>query len=387
MRRAALGVVAVTLCVTWAACVGSPPRGSSADVEKSKAASADSVEESQTRYADVPHSVKECTIETGNFVVVGDLILPAEAKGAPIIVFVWGAGPAGREKIRRPSPLLTVMLEAGFGVFIEDKPGTGASTGEFTPGRLLSERAGILTAEIAYLRTSSDAGPSAVGVYGSSQAGYVVGLALDGGAKLDFLVAVSCPAMSSDEQSAYLVEQQLLCAGYAKDESAMARRFFVQRHRAQSYSEYLEAALFLDSIPVVQEDLGWAGIVPEKDFVPPGPDSEDFYDPSQAIAGLRVPVIALFGEKDTQVDPRQGAEVYSGVVRSFGSALSRVVTLPGVDHNMRVSKTGCLKEQRERYGQPGGTDYAPEFLESIEKWLVELGAYLSRAGRGATPSN
>ncbi len=325
-------------------------------------------------YAEVPHLVRELAVESGRFTVVGDLILPAEGERHPMIVFVWGSGPAGRENVGRPSQFVTTLLKSGFGVFVEDKPGTGASTGDFSPGRLLRERAEILAAEVAYLRGLPGLEHSAIGVYGSSQAAYVIGLALEDGVELDFLVAVSCPATDSVEQSAYLVEQQLRCEGYARDEAARARQYFVQRHRAKTYPEYLEAAEFLDDTPVVRDDLEWGGVVAESDFTPLDGDSEDFYDPRGAFVRLDVPVLALFAENDTQVDPEQGARVFSETLRSSGDGLSRVVTVPGADHNMRVSETGCLKEQRVRYAE--AAEYAPEFLENLEDWLCALRAHL-----------
>ncbi|MFO8037631.1 MAG: alpha/beta hydrolase [Anaerolineales bacterium] len=334
----------------------------------------DTKQDAREAYAEVPHVVEELTLEVGRFTVVGDLILPAEGERHPIIVLVWGSGPAGREKVRKPSQLLSIFLKSGFGVFVGDKPGTGASAGDFKAGQLLRERGEILAAEVGHLRGLQKLNQSDIGVYGSSQAAYVIGLALDSGMKIDFLIAVSCPATDSVEQSAYLVEQQLLCEGYERGEAAMARKFFVQRHRARSYSEYLEAAQFLDDNPVVAGDLGWGGVIPESDFTPLEADSEAFYDPSDALAGVGVPVLALFAENDTQVDPQQGAMVYSKAIHSSDSELSRVVTVPGADHNMRVSETGCLKEQRVKYTEAGGAEYASEFLENLENWLFALRA-------------
>jgi pimeloyl-ACP methyl ester carboxylesterase len=319
----------------------------------------ESMQDSRWNYAEALYLVDEVVIETGHFHVMGDLIIPAEGERHPIIVFVWGSGPAGREDVPRPSQLLTMLLKSGFGVFFEDKPGTGASTGEFTPRRLLREQAGILSAEISYLRGLPGLEHSAIGAYGSSQASYVVGLALDGGVKIDFLVAVSFPATDSVEQSAYLVEQQLLCEGYRREEAALARTYFIQRERAETYQEYLEAAEFLDANSVVRDELEWGGVVAKSDFIPLDADSEDFYDPSAAFARLHVPVLAFFAEHDTQIDAKQGARVFSEAIRSSDNALSRVVIMPGADHNMKVSETGCLKEQRLRYSKAGGSKSSP----------------------------
>ncbi len=128
-------------------------------------------------------------------------------------------------------------------------------------------------------------------------------------------------------------------------------------------------------------------MIPESDFVPQDADSEIFYDPRSTLVRLDVPVLALFAENDTQVDPQQGAEAFSEAVHSSESGLSQVIMVPGADHNMRVSETGCLKEQRVRYAEEGGAEYAPEFLENLEDWLLALSARLEQQRTDTRPPN
>jgi len=322
-------------------------------------------------YSVIPHQVLEHTVRAGDFVVVGDLVVPAAGEDHPVVVMVWGSGPAGRKRMARPSSLVRVFLDAGYALFIPDKPGTGVSTGEFERGRLLGQRAEILAAEVDHLR-KIHGGTVPIGIYGSSQAAYVIAMAIERGLDIDFIVAVSCPAESSVEQSAYLVERQMLCAGHPAAEAARARRYFIQRHRARSYDEYLEAASFLDSIPVISDDLGWGGIIADEHFSPRGAGSEDFYDPGEVVSTLDIPVLAVFAGNDTQIDPRQGAEAYTAAMRRSDNPMFRVVTIKDADHNMRRSKTGCMSEQRERYGKPGGREYVSEFLDALAAWLEEL---------------
>ena len=380
--------IAVCLLIgVVAPCAMASTAGSVVDSESSRMETVGSTQDSRGDYSVVPHVVEEITLEAGRFHVVGDLILPAEGERHPVVVFVWGSGPAGRQDVPRPSRLLTMLLKSGFGVFLEDKPGTGDSTGEFMPRQLLRERAEIFAAEIAHVRSLRGLESSAIGVYGSSQASYVVGLALDGGVKIDFLVAVSFPTTDSVEQSAYLVEQQLLCEGYGENEAAAARTYFIQRERACTYPAYLEAAECLDANPLVRDELEWGGVVAESDFTPPDAGSEDFYDPSGAFRHLHVPVLALFAEHDTQIDAEQGARVFSEAIHSSDVMLSSVVVVPEADHNMQVSETGCLKEQRLRYSQAGASKSSPRFLEDLEDWLLRLSVHLRQQGPEATPSN
>jgi uncharacterized protein len=194
------------------------------------------------KYSEVAYTVKEIHFEVGRFSVVGDLLLPHGDGQHPVIILVWGSGHAGRHRIEKPSELTTTFLKAGYAVFIEDKPGSGASTGEFSEDHLLSERAGILSKEVELMKNLPEIRSQQVGVCGLSQAGYVMPLAMQSGAKYDFMVAVSCPAEDSVDQAAYLIRQQLLCDGYPPDTARQAEEYYIQREHTQDYQNYLTAA-------------------------------------------------------------------------------------------------------------------------------------------------
>jgi hypothetical protein len=39
---------------------------------------------------------------------------------------------------------------------------------------------------------------------------------------------------------------------------------------------------------------------------------------------------------------------------------------------MRITQTGCLKEQKEMYGKEGGSRISPEFPDTITGWLKQF---------------
>ena len=98
-------------------------------------------QKTDSRYAGIPHTVEEMRVECGRFAAVGDLVLPQGAGPHPTMILVWESGPMTRQIVERPSPQVTRFLQAGFGVFIEDKPGFGASAGTFDSEHLLHEQA------------------------------------------------------------------------------------------------------------------------------------------------------------------------------------------------------------------------------------------------------
>jgi pimeloyl-ACP methyl ester carboxylesterase len=91
----------------------------------------------------------------------------------------------------------------------------------------------------------------------------------------------------------------------------------------------------------------------------------------EVIERTTIPVLAFFGEKDTQADPIQGAQAYRAALERAGNTNFRVELIPGTDHNIIISETGCL-EERSRRPRRGWTNYAPEYLDILEEWLREL---------------
>jgi hypothetical protein len=86
---------------------------------------------------------------------------------------------------------------------------------------------------------------------------------------------------------------------------------------------------------------------------------------------LIIGLLFLFGELDTQADPIQGAQAYRAVLERAGNPNFSVELIPGSDHNIIVSETGCLKERNRRWRR-GWTNYAPRYLDTLEEWLREL---------------
>jgi len=311
--------------------------------------------------------------DSGHFKIVGDLYIPNPEKKQPAIVFVHGDGPARRSPSGRPNRIMRSFLEIGFACFFYDKPGYGESTGKFTGGKLFEERASILVDAVSVLKKHPAINPEQIGLWGISQAGYVMPKAIAMTKDIAFMIAISCPAMDSVDQSAYLVEKQILCEGYDEAEAKKARRYYRQRARAKTHKEYMEAAEYLDQNPFIRS-IKWGGIRSEDQFSPRPPSHQAFFNPITAVEKITIPVLAIFGEKDTQVDPFQGAEAYEKALKKAGNRFYQVKLFPEADHGIILAKTGCLKEQRERYG----SSYATGYIELMQTWLESLVTGLSK---------
>lgn len=316
------------------------------------------------------YSREEIRFDSGHFEIVGDLHVPNPEIKQPAIIFVHGDGPARRRSSGEPNQIMSHFLDIGFACFFYDKPGYGESTGKFTSGKLFKERAAILVDAVTVLKGHPAIDPKKIGLWGISQAGWVMPKAIAATKDIAFMIAVSCAGTDGIEQSAYLVEKQILCDGYDTAEAKKARKYYRQRAHAKTYQEYLEAAEYLNQNPVVSSFLNWGKILPEDQFTPRYSSNEGFFNPMALIEKMTIPVLAIFGEKDTQVDPFQAAEAYEKALKKAGNPLNKVKLLPEADHSIMLSKTGCIKEQRKRWRSSSSHIFAPGFIELMQNWLM-----------------
>ncbi len=90
------------------------------------------------------------------------------------------------------------------------------------------------------------------------------------------------------------------------------------------------------------------------------------YDPRPALMALRVPVLALNGTLDLQVDAEQNLPVIEAALAAGGNADVRARRLPGLNHLFQHATTGSVLE----YGRIEET-VAPEVLELVAQWILE----------------
>jgi pimeloyl-ACP methyl ester carboxylesterase len=307
-------------------------------------------------------NVEEIRFRSGKFRLVGDLRMPVGEGPHPAIIMVHGSGNANRSGAVPFSPLIEIFLRNGYALFSWDKPGSGESTGEFSDE--LTQRAEILVNGINVLTKHQSIDPDRIGLWGISQAGWVMPLAIEQAENVAFMIVVSGGAEDSIEQMAYQIGQKVACGGGSAEEVELVEQYWSQRAKATAYEEYREAVEILLGIPGVQ---GYTGleINEEKDWEPWNRDWDAFIDPMDVIEHTTIPMLVFFGELDKNIDPVQGAEAYEAALRSAGNQDYQIEVLQNVGHVLTPAKSGCI-------GESVGTTYALEYLETMETWLQHL---------------
>jgi hypothetical protein len=315
-----------------------------------------------------PHDTERVVFESGPFKIVGELRIPKKDGKYPLVIMVHGDGPA---RMYYFFALKKIFLRAGYATMMWDKPGAGRSTGEFSDRHMKAERAEILLDAIEYVKKHPRIDPTHIGVWGISQAGVVIPMALEKTGDISFMIMVGCMGESGIQQSAYQIRRQLQFAGLSEKEAREAENHFIQIFYAKSFEQYIAHAKPLYDNPV-QRKLGFVSALwDETNWESFSSEYEGFYDPMDIIEKVTIPALVFFGEKDTQVDPIQGVEAYTKALTKAGNKNFRVELIPGADHDIILSETGSM-EERNRRSAKEWQNYAPQYLEIMEDWLKKI---------------
>jgi pimeloyl-ACP methyl ester carboxylesterase len=316
----------------------------------------------------IRHEIEKFVFPSGDFNVVGELRIPSGEQKYPLVIMVHGDGPAYRTFF---FVLKECFLESGYATLMWDKPGYGQSEGEFSQSHLMAERAEILLNAIDSIKNHPRIDSERIGVWGISQAGYVIPMALPKTLDISFMIMVGCPGEDGIRQTAYFIRRQLEFEGVPEEEARQAEKHFIQLYYAETFEEYIQHARPLYDNPV-QRELGCVSALwDETNWKPRSPEEEAFYNPIDIIEKVTIPVLAFFGEKDTQVNPIQGVEAYKKALTKAGNTNFSVELISNADHNIILCETGSMKERNNRSSKEW-QNYAPEYLEMMQEWLKKI---------------
>jgi len=90
------------------------------------------------------------------------------------------------------------------------------------------------------------------------------------------------------------------------------------------------------------------------------------YDPATALRKVKCPVLAINGEKDLQVPPKQNLPAIRKALEAAGNKNIEVDELPGLNHLFQTAKTGSPSE----YASIEET-MSPVAMEKMASWILK----------------
>ncbi|MFA7419151.1 MAG: CocE/NonD family hydrolase [Melioribacteraceae bacterium] len=322
--------------------------------------------------------IDEIKFKSSNFSITGSLYVPKNVndKKIPAVIWVSGSGPSYRTiKSTETKKVVNCFLNAGFAYFRIDKPGYGDSKGSVNEDSLFAQLSNVVVDAVKRLKEVSFIDSKRIGVFGSSQAGYIMPLAITKCKEIAFMIGSSCPAENSIEQWNYLLEKQMVCEGYSKERAAESIKMFSTLRQTEDKNKFDESLSYFITHPLIVKSVNYDSSFTEraKKWWPReiNLNDESHFNPADLLEKITIPVFMVYGEMDTQIDPLQAMDAYKKAMKKNGNPLFKIKMLAGVDHNMCTAKKGCLNEIAEM-NKTNSYKVSPLYIETLNEWLKIL---------------
>jgi len=311
------------------------------------------------------YNQEKVTFLNQDVTLTGILLTPLGKGPYPAVALISGSGPAERYDL---IPHVHFLVRQGIAILGYDKRGVRDSTGDWRRVGL-EVLADDAVAAVQFLKSRKDVDSKRIGVFGSSQGGWVGPLAASKSEDVAFVISVCGPGVSPAEQELDRVGHDLRLRGFSGDEITEALTLMRSRDnfaRGTESWEDFQAAVAKTS------EAKWIQYVP----MPRSRDARTFefwrrlpidYNPTPVLEKVRVPVLALFGELDQNVLPQKNSERWMGAFQKSANEDTLIEILPRARHSLLEAQTGSDEEV------PMLKRFVPEYMPLLLDWLRKHG--------------
>jgi fermentation-respiration switch protein FrsA (DUF1100 family) len=329
-----------------------------------------------------PYYTEDITFENkkAGINLAGTLTLPNKDGVFPVVILISGSGPQNRdEDLLGHKPFLVLsdfLTKNGIAVLRYDDRGTAMSNGDFKTATSADFSTDVESG-IAYLKTRKEINKKKIGLIGHSEGGLIAPMVASKSKDVAFIVLLAGTGIQGDQ--ILLLQQKLIgkASGVSDEDlqkSELENRKVFDIVNKSTNLEQLNIDL-TDFIKQALKDNPNA----EK---PEGMNDDDFvklqvkqiatpwmqyfikYNPAPALEKVKCPVLAINGEKDLQVPPKENLEAIKKALTKGGNKKLTIKELPNLNHLFQECKTGSPDE----YLKIEQT-FSPTALTEILKWL------------------
>ncbi len=331
----------------------------------------------------LPYREEEVRFRNGEagITLAGTLTLPEGEGPFPAAVLISGSGPQNRDEDllgHRPFLVLSDYLTRhGIAVLRFDDRGTGESEGDFGSATT-ADFATDVAAALDYLEARAEVDAAAVGLIGNSEGGLIAPMVAAERPDVAFIVLMAGPGLTGER----ILELQsvLIARAEGTDEDVIAWNGRVQKlifDIVKTTPDDAEAKAKIRA--AIDREIGRLSEA-EKEKYKVGEMNTDAlirqvlspwfrffltYDPAPALRKVRCPVLALDGEKDLQVPPKENLSAIAEALKAGGNDRFETVEMPELNHLFQPAETGAISE----YAKIEVT-IAPEALDRITRWIL-----------------
>lgn len=317
--------------------------------------------------------------ETDKVTLTGTLTLPLKEGSFPAVVLITGSGPQNRdEELMDHKPFLILsdyLTRNGIAVLRYDDRGVGQSNGDFKTATS-ADFALDATSAIKYLQTRKEINQKKIGLIGHSEGGMIAPMVASKSKDIAFIVLLAGPGIPGDQL--FLLQQSLIAkasgAGNAdiKKLNDMNKGAFDMVVRSTNQDQ-LKAEMTDYIRNILKGNLDKPAGMNDDDYVKLqigkvlNPWMIYFlkYNPAIVLEKVKCPVLAINGEKDLQVPPKENLEAIRQALEKGGNKTITTKEFPNLNHLFQECETGLTEE----YATIEQT-FSPTALKVILQWIT-----------------
>lgn len=335
-----------------------------------------------------PYNDEDVTFEnkSANITLAGSFTYPKEEGKFPAVVLVTGSGPQDRDETlggginHKPFLVLADYLTRnGIAVLRYDDRGIGKSKGNFATATS-ADFATDAEAAVEYLKTRKEVDSKKIGVAGHSEGGLIAPMVAVNSNDVSYIIMLAGPGLPGKD--ILLLQGRLISKANGEKEEVIDKSMklnekiydiilseednaVAEKKIKEAYEDYyntLDAAEKKEADtqrPIIEQSFNQLTSPWFRFFLR--------FDPRPTLENVTVPVLALNGEKDLQVPPKENLAEIEKALKTGGNKNFKTILLPNLNHLFQDCKTGAVSE----YGQIEET-FSPEAIKIIKDWILSV---------------
>jgi pimeloyl-ACP methyl ester carboxylesterase len=346
-----------------------------------------SVNRPQAPSLPLPYITQEISFDNSeaNITLSGTLSLPSLDKKHPAVVLITGSGPQDRDQSFMGHKTFLVLADYltrnGIAVLRFDDRGVAQSTGSFDTATSMDFASDVHFA-VEFLHTHPNISKQHIGLIGHSEGGLIAPIVASKNAKVSFVALLAGPGLSGNEVAIAQIKTFLRINGLSDATSVAGSELtrslnnvvLLNKNDGSLKSELHQAydTAWKAMSEIVRHDLKaiGGGKLTEARVQQLSTDWNRYFlahEPSEYLSSLSIPVLAIHGDKDTQMDAKTNLKAIEKALAGQGHELNLIESIKGVNHLFQTANSGRMAE----YAEIDET-IATLVLEMLSNWINKV---------------
>ncbi len=320
--------------------------------------------------------------EKAGIQLAGTLTLPDTIGQHSAVILITGSGAQDRNETvfgHRPFLVLADYLTRhGIAVLRVDDRGVGGSTGN-TAQSTSEDFASDVLAGMKYLKTRKEIDPKKIGLIGHSEGGIIAPMVAAQSPDVAFVVLMAGTGLTGKE--ILKMQMSLILKANGIEDSVIQKNLSFQEQMFAALKQVKDDSMAANKLRTILETALTEMTDEEKEALGISEATIDaqvkqltspwfryflIYDPKSALMKVKCPVLAINGELDLQVPPKENLTALEEALKAGGNKNYTVKEFPNLNHLFQTAKTGSPTE----YAKIEET-ISQGVLKFIGDWIIQ----------------